>query len=135
MPLILTVADLAYSDGEFTELLRLILARRDFKADLQVVPVTEVVETARRRNPALIIVGHRPLSAESPNIWGATVVKDLKADPQMRRIPVLLLEALVNIEQVAQECGADAYLRMPASPEEFANTISRLIEEKAPNDA
>ncbi len=131
LPLILTVADLAYSgDEDVVKLMGLMLDREGPKADLQVVPVTEVVEAARDLNPALIIVGHRPLSAESPDVWGTSIIKALKADPQTRRIPVLLLEALWNIEQVAQECGADAYLNLPTSSKEFVDTISRLIDAK-----
>jgi hypothetical protein len=41
-----------------------------------------------------------------------------------------MLEALQNIEQVAQECGADAYLKLPAHPDEIYETIIKLIQEE-----
>ncbi len=128
LPLILAVAGLAYSGGEIFDLMRLMLDKADFETDVQVVSVTKVVETARRQNPALIIIGHRPLSPESSDIMGATIVQALKADSQTRCIPVLLLEGLVHIEQVAQECGADAYLQTPIGPKEFLDTVRGLIE-------
>jgi response regulator RpfG family c-di-GMP phosphodiesterase len=59
---------------------------------------------------------------------GASIVKALKADSQTRCIPVLLLEGLLDIEQVAKECGADAYLRTPIGSKEFVDKVRGLIE-------
>ena len=60
LPLILAVADLAYSGGETFEILGLCLSKADVKADLQSVPLAEVLDTTSRLQPALIIIGHRP---------------------------------------------------------------------------
>ncbi len=59
-PLILAVADLAYSGGEVAELLKLAL-RRNLQIDLQIVPLAEVTTTVKRLQPDLLIIGHRPL--------------------------------------------------------------------------
>jgi DNA-binding response OmpR family regulator len=127
-PLILAVSGLAYSDGECFELLKRFLDEAGLRADVQAVPATKAVDAACRRNPALIIVGHRPLQPGSSDVAGATVVKALKAHPQAQRIPVLLVEGLLDIERVAQACGADAYLQVPVDAREFVDIVRKLVE-------
>jgi CheY-like chemotaxis protein len=126
-PLILAVAGLAYSDGECFELLERIINEAGLRAVVLAVSASEAVDTACRRNPALIIVGHRPLQPRSSDVTGATVVKALKAHPQARRIPVLLVEGLSDIEAVAQACGADAHLQIPVDAGEFVDVVRRLV--------
>jgi len=123
----LAVAGLAYSDGESFELLKRVLNEADLRADVQTVPATKAVDAACRQNPALIIVGHRALQPESADITGAAVVKALKAHPQTRHIPVLLVEVLADIGHVAQECGADAHLQLPADAGEFVGIVRGLV--------
>jgi CheY-like chemotaxis protein len=125
--LILAVAGLAYSDGECFELLKRFLDEAHLR--VQAVPATEAVDTACRQNPALIIVGHRPLQPGSSDVAGATVIKALKAHPQAQRIPVLLVEGLSDIDTVAQACGADAYLQIPVDAREFVDVVRELIGE------
>jgi len=133
LPLILAVADLAYSGGETFEILGLCLSKADIKADLQSVPLTEVLDTTSRLQPALIIIGHRPLledttmrknweAAGSP--MGSDIVKALKSNPDTSHIPVLMLEAID--ERIAWECGADAFVQLPAGPE-ITEAIKSLI--------
>ena len=92
-------------------------------------PAAKAVDAARRRNPVLIIVGHRTLQPGSSDIRGATVVKALKAHPQTQSIPVLLVEGLLDIEQVAQACGADAHLRLPVDAGAFVDVVRKLVNE------
>jgi CheY-like chemotaxis protein len=137
LPLILAVADLAYSGGEMFKLLGLCLSKADIKTDLQSVPLAEVLETTRRLQPALIIIGHRPLLEDTTmrKNWeaagfpmGCDIVKILKANPDTSHIPVLMLEAVD--ERVAWECGADAFVQLPAGPE-IAEAIRSLIGKSA----
>jgi DNA-binding NarL/FixJ family response regulator len=134
-PLILAVAGLAYSDGEAFELLERVMNEAGLRAVVLSVPATEAVDTARRRNPALIIVGHRPLQPGSSDVTGATVVKALKAHPQAQHIPVLLVEGLSDTEAVAQACGADAYLQLPEDAGEFVDVVRKLVGEVSPRRA
>jgi CheY-like chemotaxis protein len=102
LSLVLAVTDLAYSGGEFFDLLQSCLDRAALKVNLEAVPFAKVVETARRRNPNLIIIGHRPLpdtdvlecwkTAGSP--MGGDIVRALKSDVDTQDIPVLMLEGL-----------------------------------------
>jgi CheY-like chemotaxis protein len=132
LPLILAVADLAYSGGELFDVLSSRLEKYGVRANVQTIPLADVVETIRRLQPDLVVIGHRPLlddlamcerwkAAGSP--MGGDIIKALKSDLDTRDIPVLLIEAYHKIEQLAQECGADAYLRIPTGPKEFGDAI------------
>jgi CheY-like chemotaxis protein len=127
VPLILAVAGLAYSDGETFELLKRIMNEAGLWADVQAVSASEAVDAICRRNPALIIIGHRPLQPGSSDATGATVVKALKAHPQAQHIPVLLIEGLSDIEAVAQACGADAYLQVPVDAGKLVDVVRKLV--------
>jgi hypothetical protein len=111
--LILAVADLAYSGGDTAELLKLIL-RHKLQIDLQTVPLAEVAIRVKQLKPHLLIIGHRPLleddamrerwhAAGSPT--GSDIVRALKSDPESKDVPILMVEALISLEIVAQECG------------------------------
>jgi CheY-like chemotaxis protein len=127
--LFLAVADYAYSDPEVIVLLKQALERKGLTPNIEEVSAAEILNMAKRRNPALIIVGHRPLPERSIKPLGADLVKALKSDPQTYSIPVLMLEALSDVEQIAQACGADAYLQLPVGPDKFYEAISRLIQQ------
>jgi hypothetical protein len=95
-PLVLSVADLAYSGGELFDLLSSCLDRLGLKVDVQTVPLADVLDTVRRLQPALVIIGHRPLlddeamrkrweAAGSP--MGGDIIKALKSDVDTKDIP------------------------------------------------
>lgn len=134
-PLILAVADLAYSGGETAELLALIL-QRFLQIDLQIVPVAEVATTVKQLKPDLLIIGHRPLvedeamrerwrMAGSP--MGSDIVRALKSDPEPKDIPILILESLIDLKKITEECGADAYVTVPFGPQELIDAIKPWI--------
>ena len=111
-PLVLSVADLAYSGGQIFDLLASCLAKSELKVDVQTVPLVDVVDSVCRLQPAAVIVGRRPLledeamrerwqAAGSP--MGGDIIKALKSDPSTKSIPVLLFEGLQDIERAAQE--------------------------------
>lgn len=129
--LILAVADLASSGGDIAELLKLILHNK-LQIDLQIVPLAGVTTTVKQLRPHLLIIGHRPLleddamrerwqAAGSPT--GSDIVKALKSDPESKDIPILMVESLIDLEKVAEECGADGYLIAPFSPQDFLDAI------------
>jgi CheY-like chemotaxis protein len=137
LPLILAVADLAYSGGEGFELLQLIFEKRNIKARLEAVPLAEVASIVQQRKPALVIIGHRALvdNAEMVRRWqaigapmGGDIVKALKSNRDTKDIPVLMLESHIHLEQIAKESGVDDYLKLPMGPAEFIEKVSRLVQ-------
>src|SRR3546814_2029697 len=43
--------------------------------------------------------------------WGSDFCRELKGNDQTSHIPVILISAVQNIDQIAAVCGADAYIR------------------------
>src|SRR5574341_288924 len=102
-PVILSVADLAYSGGDTAKILNVALHRK-LSIDLQVVPLEEVTTAVERLRPDLLIIGHRPLADDAAMLerWkaagsplGGDIVRALKSDPETKNTPVLMLESLI----------------------------------------
>jgi DNA-binding response OmpR family regulator len=62
-----------------------------------------------------------------PDTDGMEVCRQLKANPNTRQIPVLVLTALDQEEQRAQgrACGLAAYMTKPFDPDDLMDTIRR----------
>jgi len=126
--LFLAIANRNYGGNpEIIDLLRLMLQRGKLDARIEIVPESEIVETAKRRKPALILAGYRVIDHDpSMSSYGDQALKALKSDPDTRGIPILLLEAYYDIERVAKECGIDAYLIVPFGSKEFLDAVRQL---------
>jgi PAS domain S-box-containing protein len=76
----------------------------------------EALAKARRRAPAVIVA-----DIMMPNLDGLGLVAQLKADPALRRIPVILVTARAGREAVTSglDSGADDYLSKPFGPSEL----------------
>ena len=89
----------------------------------------EGLEKAKKENPDLIV-----LDVMMPDKDGYTVCKELKADPELSRIPVLLLTAVVShisttryTQQMGMETEADDYIDKPVEPEALVERIEFLL--------
>ncbi len=85
----------------------------------------EGLRTIREERPALIL-----LDIMMPDIDGWDVYRDLKADPELSDIPVIIITAKVKrIDQIlAQEIvGVDAYLTKPFSPKDLLQRVKELL--------
>lgn len=129
--LMLAVAGLAYSDGEVLDNLRAVLEQSDLDINVEVVSAEIVLDKARLVNPSQILIGHRPLPSGSSKRMGGTVIQALKADPETQHIPILLIEGLQDIENVARKFGADSFLQVPTSPDEFVCKVRSLINARS----
>jgi signal transduction histidine kinase len=80
---------------------------------------------ARRRRPDLVLS-----DVMMPGLDGFGLVRALRADPALRRIPVMLLSARVGEEARIEglDCGADDYLQKPFSARELLARISARLE-------
>jgi CheY-like chemotaxis protein len=134
-PLILAVADLAYSGGDTAKLLTLIL-RRHLQIDMQIMPLAKVSTTVKRLKPDLLIIGHRPLVEDDAmrERWqrvgapmGSDIVKALKSDPESKDVPILMVESLPDLKKAAEECGADSYVMVPFGPQVLVDAIKPWI--------
>jgi two-component system alkaline phosphatase synthesis response regulator PhoP len=89
----------------------------------------EGLEKAKAEKPDLIV-----LDVMMPDKDGYTVCKELKADPVLCEIPVLLLTAVVSFisttrytHQMGMETEADDYMDKPVDPAELVKRIEVLL--------
>jgi sigma-B regulation protein RsbU (phosphoserine phosphatase) len=100
------------------------------------------VETATGGPQALEFVRSRPfdvvlLDVMMPELDGFTVLQKMKADPQTRHIPVIMISALDEVDSVIRciEAGAEDYLPKPFNPILLRARISACLEKKTLRDA
>jgi CheY-like chemotaxis protein len=91
------------------------------------------LETARKRKPALII-----LDVMMPRESGINMYRELKKDPELKDIPVIMLSALsrktfFHSQKVLDEYQGEkipepeAYIEKPPEPDELLEAIERCL--------
>jgi CheY-like chemotaxis protein len=65
------------------------------------------------------------LDIEMPGINGQTVLKAIKANPDLRDIPVVMMTGVSDERQMqmAAKTGANSYTIKPANAEQFLKTV------------
>lgn len=89
----------------------------------------EAIEQARRASPALIL-----LDLMLPGLSGTEVCRRLRADPDTRHIPIIMLSARgEEIDRVVGfEVGADDYVTKPFSPRELLLRVRAVLRRAPP---
>ena len=83
------------------------------------------MEIISHRNPAMVLLDLRMIGID-----GGDICQQIKSDPYTSSIPVIILSANYNIESIAKDCGADAYLTKPFSLQKFKEVFHQLISKK-----
>ncbi|WP_428653135.1 response regulator [Runella sp.] len=89
----------------------------------------ELIEYIRRSNNEYL-VGLILLDLNMPKMDGREVLKILKSEPHLRKIPVVVLTTS-KAEQDINDCydlGANCYIAKPSSFDVFNDTITTLIK-------
>ena len=97
--------------------------------DVQVAGDGEEAESLFKRfRPNLML-----LDVMMPKKNGYQVCQSLKADPELSKIPIILLTAKNLKEDVywGYDCGADAYVTKPYDPRQLELLVDQLIHEAA----
>ncbi|MFG1295951.1 MULTISPECIES: response regulator [Xanthobacter] len=83
----------------------------------------EAVDLARAHRPDLII-----MDIQLPEISGLDVTRKLKADPELRAIPVVAVTAFAmkGDEERIRAGGCEAYLSKPISVAKFLETVKQF---------
>jgi two-component system OmpR family response regulator len=87
----------------------------------------DAVERAQLERPDLIIV-----DMMMPGRSGLDVIAELRGDPELRVIPVVVLTARTQAtdRKAVADAGADRFLAKPFSPAELAALVAELVEER-----
>jgi two-component system alkaline phosphatase synthesis response regulator PhoP len=109
---------------------RLIVTRM-LEQDYTVLEATdgdEAVGIARGEKPALIL-----MDLMMPAMDGYTACSAIKADPEIKVIPVIILTAIGHElnKKFAAEMGADGYVTKPFTIEELKDAITPLLNKAA----
>ena len=95
----------------------------------------EGIEIARRKKPALVI-----LDVMMPKESGINMYRELKNDPELRNIPVIMLSALAkktffHSQRVLDDYKGEkvpepeAYIEKPPEPEELLEAIQNTLQD------
>ncbi len=87
----------------------------------------EAVELARNFRPDLIL-----MDIQLPEISGLEVTRRLKADAELKHIPVIAVTAFAmrDDEEKILRAGCEAYISKPISIADFLSAVSRLVGAK-----
>lgn len=84
----------------------------------------EALELAHGARPDVIV-----LDLMMPRKSGLEVLRELRADPELAPIPVVMLTARTRTadRRAAAEAGTDRFLAKPFSPRELSETVAELL--------
>ncbi|MEO8351018.1 MAG: ATP-binding protein [Chthoniobacteraceae bacterium] len=91
---------------------------------IPVMQSTAALERARKHQPDLIL-----LDLNLPEIPGSEILRQLKADPKLWTIPVVMISADVTADRIDElmEMGATGYLTKPYRVREFLDCIEKVL--------
>ena len=87
----------------------------------------EAVERARGFSPDLII-----MDIQMPHITGLELIEQLKADAQLKHIPIMAVTAYAakGDEERIRDAGAEGYVAKPISVLRFVEAVAGLLKER-----
>jgi len=70
------------------------------------------------------------LDIRMPKVDGVTVLRKIKADPELRKLPVIVLTTTDDPREVERchELGCNIYIQKPVSFDSFAEALAKLGE-------
>jgi DNA-binding response OmpR family regulator len=110
-------------DDDVRELIEFRLTRAGYKVESG-KDGEEALNLIRDRRPALAV-----LDIMMPKLDGYEVTRRLRQDPELRRMPVILLTASVQEGGATMgfEAGADDHMRKPFSPQELLVRVRSML--------
>ncbi len=95
-------------------------------AGYDVIAITEsrdVLSHATKSNPQLIL-----LDLWMPNMSGEEVTKELKRNPKTSNIPIIIISASRNTEDIAKRIGADHFICKPFDIDELEKVVKKYTD-------
>jgi two-component system cell cycle response regulator DivK len=93
---------------------------------LQTKDGTRALEMVREHRPDIIL-----MDIQLPDVSGLDVTRQLKADEELRDIPIIAVTALAlrGDEERVLEAGCDAYISKPISVASFLDEVRKYLGE------
>ena len=93
---------------------------------LQTKDGSRALEMVREHRPDIVL-----MDIQLPDVSGLDVTRKLKADPDLRAIPIIAVTALAlrGDEERVLEAGCDAYISKPISVANFLQEVRRFLGE------
>lgn len=115
---------IAEDDKAIVEVMDIILREAGYET-LLLKSGEKVVATAQKRKPDLLLL----------DIWlsgedGGEIAKTLKGNDKTKSIPIVMISANNETEQIAKAAGADGFLRKPFDIDDFLKTVSKFTDSK-----
>ena len=85
-------------------------------------PITVLTKAIDDFQPSLIFMNHF-----MPGVLGFEAVRQLKADPKYKIIPIVYFSIHEDLEWLAREAGADASFRKPFKTDELIQIADRYV--------
>jgi len=111
-------------ESEIIELTRLLLTFKGFEVS-GVLGGTHAIQTIRQQKPNLVL-----LDVMMPGISGWDIYRQMKADPDLTDIPVIMVTA--QAQSIDKALGLYAakvadYITKPFGPDELISSIERVL--------
>ena len=105
------------------EAIRFILSRDGWRVDTHSDGLT-ALDAVRARRPDLVV-----LDVMLPNRSGYDILHDLREDPELKGLPVLMLTARgqKRDRELAEKLGASSFMTKPFSNGEVLETVRALV--------
>ena len=89
----------------------------------------QALETAQAFSPELVIT-----DIQLPHVSGLELIRLLKADEQLREVPIMAVTAYAGAgdEERTREAGAQSYVSKPISVARFVAEVDALLAPKQP---
>ncbi len=112
---------------DIATLLQSVLASHDYHVDL--ADDLSALHASREHLPDLILI-----DLLMPSMGGDEAIRHLRASPETRDIPVVLMSASHELEQRAAELGVVGYLSKPFDLDDLLGVVRRALATTAAPD-
>lgn len=108
-------------DHAIVEVVKIILQDAGYNP-IGITEAAEIIKTIKKQPPALIFL----------DIWmsgedGREIAKKIKNDKKLSHIPIVMISANNETEQIAKSVGADGFLSKPFAMEELIATVEKHL--------
>ena len=106
------------------KLMRVVLKAKGYNV-IEATTGEEALTILKNQKPDIIL-----MDIQLPGIDGLTLVRQIKADPLIKDIPIIAVTAyaMKGDEQKFMECGCDSYVSKPINTQELPLVVEKYIK-------